>query len=60
MSKGIYEIGYWRGAQKQNYNYPGKQLFDNDNSEQLLDAARATLERRLAAGGGHTGRWRNF
>ena len=35
--------------------YPGKQLFDSNNSEQLLLAARATLERRLSGGGGHTG-----
>ena len=35
--------------------YPGKQLFDSENSEELLAAARATLERRLSGGGGHTG-----
>lgn len=35
--------------------YPGKQLFDCENSEELLAAARATLERRLSGGGGHTG-----
>ncbi len=35
--------------------YPGKQLFDCENSEELLTAARATLERRLSGGGGHTG-----
>lgn len=35
--------------------YPGKQLFDCDNSDELLAAARKTLERRLSHGGGHTG-----
>lgn len=35
--------------------YPGKQLFDCDNSDELLLAARKTLERRLSNGGGHTG-----
>ncbi len=35
--------------------YPGKQLFDCDNSDELLIAARKTLERRLSNGGGHTG-----
>ncbi|MGN0688294.1 MAG: glycosyl hydrolase family 95 catalytic domain-containing protein [Oscillospiraceae bacterium] len=35
--------------------YPGKQLFDCDNREELLTAARKTLERRLSHGGGHTG-----
>ncbi len=35
--------------------YPGKQFFDCENSEELLAAARKTLERRLSNGGGHTG-----
>ena len=35
--------------------YPGKQLFDSENKEELLTAARATIERRLSHGGGHTG-----
>lgn len=35
--------------------YPGKQFFDCDNREELLIAARKTLERRLSHGGGHTG-----
>ena len=35
--------------------YPGRQLFDDENSGELLAAARKTLERRLSAGGGHTG-----
>lgn len=35
--------------------YPGKQFFDSENKEELLMAARKTLERRLANGGGHTG-----
>ncbi len=35
--------------------YPGKQFFDSDEKEELLKAARATIERRLSGGGGHTG-----
>ena len=35
--------------------YPGKQFFDSENKEELLKAARATIERRLSHGGGHTG-----
>ena len=35
--------------------YPGKQFFDSVDSEELLKAARATIERRLSHGGGHTG-----
>ena len=35
--------------------YPGKQLFDCPEKENLLKAARATIERRLSGGGGHTG-----
>ena len=35
--------------------YPGKQFFDSPNSDELLKAARATIERRLSHGGGHTG-----
>lgn len=35
--------------------YPGKQFFDSDHKSELLAAARATIERRLANGGGHTG-----
>ena len=35
--------------------YPGKQLFDEPCKDELLKAARATLERRLSNGGGHTG-----
>ena len=35
--------------------YPGKMIFDDDNREELLVAARKTLERRLSYGGGHTG-----
>ena len=35
--------------------YPGKQFFDSENKDELLKAARATIERRLSHGGGHTG-----
>ena len=35
--------------------YPGREFFDADNSGELIRAARRTLERRLAHGGGHTG-----
>ncbi len=35
--------------------FPGKQLFDEPGSDKLLKAARATIERRLSGGGGHTG-----
>ncbi|MBP5553567.1 MAG: glycoside hydrolase family 95 protein [Lachnospiraceae bacterium] len=35
--------------------YPGKQLFDEPGKDLLLKAARATIERRLSGGGGHTG-----
>ncbi|MCR5251576.1 MAG: glycoside hydrolase family 95 protein [Lachnospiraceae bacterium] len=35
--------------------YPGKQFFDSANKDELLKAARATIERRLSHGGGHTG-----
>ncbi len=35
--------------------YPGRQLFDSDEKDDLLKAARATIERRLSHGGGHTG-----
>ncbi len=35
--------------------YPGRQFFDNPEKEKLLKAARATIERRLSGGGGHTG-----
>ena len=35
--------------------YPGKQFFDSPDSDELLKAARATIERRLSHGGGHTG-----
>ncbi len=35
--------------------YPGKEFFEDENREALLKAARATIERRLSHGGGHTG-----
>ncbi len=35
--------------------YPGRQFFDSDDRDELLKAARATIERRLSHGGGHTG-----
>ena len=35
--------------------YPGRQFFDSENKDELLEAARATIERRLSHGGGHTG-----
>ncbi len=35
--------------------YPGRQFFDSDEKEELLKAARTTIERRLSGGGGHTG-----
>ena len=35
--------------------YPGRELFDEENSETLLKAAEATIRKRLANGGGHTG-----
>ena len=35
--------------------YPGRQFFDDPEKEKVLKAARATIERRLSGGGGHTG-----
>jgi alpha-L-fucosidase 2 len=35
--------------------YPGKQFFEVPEKEDVLKAARATIERRLSGGGGHTG-----
>ena len=35
--------------------YPGRQFFDDPEREKVLKAARATIERRLSGGGGHTG-----
>lgn len=35
--------------------YPGRQFFDSENRDELLKAARATIDRRLSNGGGHTG-----
>ena len=35
--------------------YPGKQFFDSEDKDALLKAARATIERRVSHGGGHTG-----
>ena len=35
--------------------YPGREFFDEDNSEALIKAAEATIRKRLANGGGHTG-----
>ena len=35
--------------------YPGREIFDADNSEELIRAAEATLRKRLSCGGGHTG-----
>ena len=35
--------------------YPGRQFFNCENKDELLDAAAATLKRRLSHGGGHTG-----
>ena len=35
--------------------YPGKQFFDSECKDELLKAARVTIERRLSHGGGHTG-----
>ena len=35
--------------------YPGREFFDDGNSEALLKAAEATIRKRLANGGGHTG-----
>ena len=35
--------------------YPGRAFFDDERSEALLKAAEATLRKRLAHGGGHTG-----
>ena len=35
--------------------YPGRELFDAEDSETLLKAAEATIRKRLANGGGHTG-----
>lgn len=35
--------------------YPGKELFESKDKNELLVAARKTLERRLSNGGGHTG-----
>ncbi len=35
--------------------HPGRLFFDSPRSEELLKAARITIEKRLANGGGHTG-----
>ena len=35
--------------------YPGRQFFDVPERDDVLKAARATIERRLSGGGGHTG-----
>ena len=35
--------------------YPGRELFDDENRDNLLKAAEATIRKRLANGGGHTG-----
>lgn len=35
--------------------YPGKQFFEVPEKEDVLKATRATIERRLSGGGGHTG-----
>ena len=35
--------------------YPGREFFDDEKRESLLQAAEATIRKRLANGGGHTG-----
>ena len=35
--------------------FPGREFFDDENSEALLKAAEATIRKRIANGGGHTG-----
>jgi alpha-L-fucosidase 2 len=35
--------------------YPGREFFDDEKKEALLQAAEATIRKRLANGGGHTG-----
>ena len=35
--------------------YPGREFFDSESREDLLKAAEATIRKRLANGGGHTG-----
>ncbi len=35
--------------------YPGREFFDSENRKELLKAAEATIRKRLANGGGHTG-----
>ena len=35
--------------------YPGREFFDDEKREALLQAAEATIRKRLANGGGHTG-----